>query len=136
VERRCVGRRPSRGYESDETGRPEVYVRTFPDSGKRWRVSTDGGRTPVWRRDGREIYYVAPDERITAVTVRSSSGDLLFDRPRALFHVELRTIEGQAQFDTLDGETFVVSRTRRSGSRGPLTLVLNVNFEARASLRE
>jgi Tol biopolymer transport system component len=123
-------------YNSDETGRPEVYVRTLPDSGRRWRVSTDGGRTPVWRRDGGEIYYVDADERITAVTVRSSSGDLVLGRPRALFHVELKKAVGQAQFDTLDGETFVVNRTRRSGSRSPLTLVVNVNFEARASRQE
>jgi len=119
-------------YDSDETGRPEVYVRTFPDSGKRWRVSTDGGSTPVWRRDGGEIYYVDADERITAVTISPSSGDLRFGRPRPLFHVELKR-GAQPQFDTLDGETFVVNRTRRSGSRSPLTLVLNVSFEARAS---
>ena len=118
-------------YDSDETGRPEVYVRTFPDTGKRWRVSTDGGRTPVWRRDGGEIYYVDADERITAVTVRPSPGDLQFGRPRALFHVKLKKDPIRAQFDTLDGETFLVNRARRSGSRSPLTLVLNVNFEAR-----
>jgi len=123
-------------YHSDETGRPEVYVRTFPDSGKRWRVSTDGGRTPVWRRDAGEIYYVDADERITAVTVRSSSGELVFGRPRALFRVELKKEMSQPQFDTLDGETFVVNRTRRSGSRSPLTLVLNVNFEARSPRQE
>jgi serine/threonine-protein kinase len=123
-------------YDSDETGRPEVYVRTFPDSGKRWRVSTDGGRTPVWRRDGGEIYYVDAEARITAVTVRSSSGDLVFGPPRALFRVELKKAAGQAQFDTLDGETFLVNRTRRSGSRSPLTLVLNVNFEARPSRQD
>ncbi|HET7291562.1 MAG TPA: protein kinase, partial [Vicinamibacteria bacterium] len=123
-------------YHSDETGRPEVYVRTFPDSGKRWRVSTDGGRAPVWRRDGGEIYYVDADERITAVTVRPSPGDLQFGRPRALFHVKLKKDTLRAQFDTLDGETFLVNRARRSGSRSPLTLVLNVNFEARAARQE
>ena len=122
-------------YDSDETGRPEVYVRTFPDSGKRWRVSTDGGRTPVWRRDGGEIYFVDADERITAVTVSPSPGDLRFGRPRALFHVELKHSE-RAQFDTLDGETFLVNRTRRSGSRAPLTLVLNVDFEGRDSRQQ
>jgi len=127
-------------YDSDETGRQEVYVRTFPDSGKRWRVSTDGGRTPVWRRDGGEIYYVDAEERLTAVTVRLSTdagtqGNLRFASPRALFRVELKK-EPPRQYDTLDGQTFVVNRTRRSGSRSPLTLVLNVDFEARASRQE
>jgi serine/threonine protein kinase len=122
-------------YDSDETGRPEVYVRTFPDSGKRWRVSTDGGRTPVWRRDGGEIYFVDANERITAVTVSPSPGDLRLGRPRALFHAELKQSE-RAQFDTLDGETFLVNRTRRTGSGASLTLVLNVDFGAPENRRE
>jgi dipeptidyl aminopeptidase/acylaminoacyl peptidase len=127
-------------YGSDETGRFEVYIRTFPDSGKRWRVSTDGGRTPVWRHDGGEVYYVDADERITAVTVQPSpdarpGSELRLGRPQALFRPELKN-GTQAQFDTLDGETFVVNRTRRSGSRSALTLVLNVNFEGHASREE
>lgn len=122
-------------YDSDETGRPEVYARTFAGSGKRWRVSTDGGCTPVWRRDGSEIDYVAADEQITAVTVSPSPGDLRFGRPRALFHVELKHSE-RAQIDTLHGETFLVKGPGRSGSRSQLTLVLKVNFDARSSRQE
>ena len=81
-------------YDSDETGRREVYVRTFPDSGRRWRVSTDGGHTPAWRRDGGEIYYVDADERHRggdgpALDRRRDQGELEFGAPRALFHVEL-----------------------------------------------
>jgi Tol biopolymer transport system component len=122
-------------YDSDETGRQEIYVRTFPDSGRRWTVSTDGGHSPAWRRDGGEIYYVDAEERLTAVTVRPSTdagtqGDLQLGLPRALFQVEMKK-DTPRQYDTLDGQTFVVNRTRRSGSRSPLTLVLNVDFEAR-----
>jgi serine/threonine protein kinase/Tol biopolymer transport system component len=124
-------------YDSDETGRPEVYVRTFPDSGRRWRVSTDGGRAPAWRRDGGEIYYTSADGKLTAVTVGPSTGgggeeDLRFGSPHALFPVEEKPVT-QRQFDTLDGETFVVNRPRRTGSRSPLTLVLNVDLEAHDS---
>ena len=127
-------------YGSDETGRQEVYVRTFPDSGRRWTVSTDGGHSPAWRRDGGEIYYVDAEERLTAVTVRPSTDagpqvDLRFGSPRALFHVELKN-DAERQYDTLDGETFVVNRTRRTGSRSPLTLVLNVDLGARDGRRE
>jgi serine/threonine-protein kinase len=46
-------------YDSDETGQFEVYVRPYPDtdSGGRWQISSEGGRQPMWSRDGRELYY-------------------------------------------------------------------------------
>ncbi|HXV62787.1 MAG TPA: hypothetical protein VEK15_18960, partial [Vicinamibacteria bacterium] len=126
-------------YDSDETGQTEVYVRTFPDSGKRWRVSTEGGRHAAFRRDGGEIYYVTADGWLVAVTVtlRPSTGagtqeDLRFGQPQKLFALDQKDEARARQFDTLDGETFIVNRTRRSGSRTPLTLVLNVDLEERA----
>ncbi|MCA1660594.1 MAG: hypothetical protein LC642_08695, partial [Verrucomicrobiaceae bacterium] len=57
-------------YSSDESGAPEVYVQTFPASGGRWRVSTDGGRQPRWRRDGRELFYITADGKLMAVDVK------------------------------------------------------------------
>ena len=44
-------------YVSDESGRYEVYVRPFPDPGRRWQVSTNGGREPLWSQDGRELFF-------------------------------------------------------------------------------
>ncbi len=44
-------------YASNESGRYEVYVTPFPTSGERWKVSTNGGERPTWRRDGRELFY-------------------------------------------------------------------------------
>ena len=60
-------------YESNESGRFEIYVRPFPtvDSG-RWQVSTSGGRTPVWSRSGNELFYLAPDRTIQGVRVEGS----------------------------------------------------------------
>jgi serine/threonine-protein kinase len=59
-------------YQSDESGIAEVYVRPFPDvNGGRWQVSLSGGRTPQWRRDGRELFYVAPDNALMAASVES-----------------------------------------------------------------
>jgi serine/threonine-protein kinase len=56
--------------ETNESGRPEVYVRPFPDVERgRWQVSTAGGRTPVWSRDGRELFYHAPDGVVMGVRV-------------------------------------------------------------------
>ena len=49
---------------------PEVYVRPFPDvNSGRWQVSASGGRTPQWRRDGRELFYVGVDNAMMAVSI-------------------------------------------------------------------
>ncbi len=62
-------------YESTESGRPEIYVRPFPDvDGGRWQVSTQGGRMPVWARDGRDLFYVNADNKLMGVRVGSSAG--------------------------------------------------------------
>jgi hypothetical protein len=58
-------------YVSIETGRHEVYVRSFPSGDGRWKVSPDGGYEPVWRRDGKELFYLAYDRHLMAVAVRS-----------------------------------------------------------------
>ena len=57
-------------YASNESGRYEIYIRTFPEAGGKWQVSAAGGVQPRWRRDGRELFYVAPDTRLMAVPLR------------------------------------------------------------------
>ena len=57
-------------YTSDETGRPEVYVRTFPDPNQgKWQISTSGGDQARWRRDGKELYFMASDKRLVVVPI-------------------------------------------------------------------
>ena len=57
-------------YESTESGRPEVYVRPFPDvAGGRWQVSNSGGSRPAWARNGRELFYEDQDGGMTAAPV-------------------------------------------------------------------
>ena len=69
-------------YVSDESGRWEVSVGAFPTHGARgMRISTDGGLQPQWRHDGRELFYLAPDQMLMAVTV--SAGAPLGGRPTA-----------------------------------------------------
>ncbi len=60
----------SLAYASNESGRYEIYVRTFPESSGKWLVSAAGGVQPRWRRDGHELFYVAPDGRLMAVPIR------------------------------------------------------------------
>lgn len=59
-------------YQSDESGRYQVYVRPFPDvEDDRWLISPDEGRTPVWSRDSRELFYLAPGNQLMAVPIMS-----------------------------------------------------------------
>ena len=115
-------------YVSNGTGRNEVWVQTFPDPGTRWRVSVDGGDWPTWRSDGNEIYYVDPAGRLTAVPVGWRDGEdgrvPEFGAPQPLFSVDLKNHDDR-QYDTLDGETFLINRVVFEGADQPLTLIQN-----------
>ena len=70
-------------YQSNESGRLEVYVTTLPEPTAKWQVSVDGGVRPVWSRDGTEIVY-ANNARVHAVRVRAANGSIDFDPPKEL----------------------------------------------------
>jgi eukaryotic-like serine/threonine-protein kinase len=74
-------------YTSDEAGQYDVYVIPFPVATTKWKVSTQGGAQSVWRRDGRELFYVAPDRTMMSVAVTGQGGALMFGRPTALFKI-------------------------------------------------
>lgn len=82
-------------YVSDESGRNEVYVQPFPDATGKWQVSTSGGTHPVWSRNGKEIFYVAPDEMLMVVEV-STSPAFEAGQPRPLFRMKQKTAQGPA----------------------------------------
>jgi Tol biopolymer transport system component len=115
-------------YASDESGRAEVYVQSFPASGGKWQISTGGGDQPQWRRDGRELFYVAPDKTLMAVPI--SAGDS-FERgsPAALFatHVPTGSLTGDRNqlVAAADGQRFLVNNLVNEGNTQPITLVLN-----------
>jgi Tol biopolymer transport system component len=60
-------------YQSDESGQFQVYVESFPPGRGKWRVSTNGGRVPEWRSDGRELYFIDNDGHLVAVPVTTGS---------------------------------------------------------------
>ena len=98
-------------YNTDESGRHEVYVRPFPNVGaRRWQISTDGGAFPVWTRGGKEIVYKDIQGRIMAAAVRADGGDELnVSKPELLFTFGERPGIGlDREFDvTSDGERFL-----------------------------
>jgi Tol biopolymer transport system component len=68
-------------YASDESGRDEVYVRTYPAGGGKWQVSDGGGGQPLWSRDGRTLYY-RTDSGIMAASVETGGGTFRAGKPR------------------------------------------------------
>jgi Tol biopolymer transport system component len=116
-------------YTSYESGRDEVYVDRFPVAGDRRQVSSAGGVQPRWRRDGHELFYVAPDRRLTAVAV-DTTGSLQIRSAAPLFKVPSLPQGSQAiGLATLyavspDGQRFLCVLPPERGD-APITLVLD-----------
>ena len=112
-------------FVSDETGRFEVYIQTFPEANRRWQVSKGGGSLPRWRGDGREIFYLAPDGTICAVDISPTDDGLSVSNPAPLFQSELPSYASQPRFlppaydVTADGRRFLVA------SSAPFTVITN-----------
>jgi eukaryotic-like serine/threonine-protein kinase len=121
-------------YVSDESGRDEIYVRTFsPDtrggasnSGGKWLISTGGGIDPRWRRDGKELYYVAADGKLMAVDATTSTG-FQAGTPKALFQVPVSGVGAVSQSWDLapDGKRFLFPVPTSGQDTAPFTVVLN-----------
>ena len=71
-------------YQTNETGSVEIFIRSFPDGREKQRVSEDGGLRTLWRRDGRELYYLSPDGDLMAVAV-AAGPTLSIGKPEKLF---------------------------------------------------
>ena len=93
-------------YDSNESGRFEVYVRPYPGPGERIRVSTNGGTEPVWARSGAELFYRQGDRALMAVSVRGGPS-LQVGAPAVQAQIQLDT-EGGTNYDVSpDGRRFV-----------------------------
>ena len=115
-------------YVSDESGRAEVYVQSFPATGGKWQISTGGGDQPQWRRDGKELFYLAPDKKIMAVPI--TTGDSLEPgSPVALFttSVPLTGLSGDRNHYIVagDGQRFLVNNVLEESNMRPIIFVLN-----------
>jgi eukaryotic-like serine/threonine-protein kinase len=120
-------------YRSDESGRNEIYISSFPKPTGKLQVSSAGGVTPRWRHDGKEFYYMAPDKMLMAVELKENGSSLQVASVRPLFEM-LQTIyltgAGVNQYDvTRDGNRFVVVAGTTTGVPEPLHLVTNWDAE-------
>jgi eukaryotic-like serine/threonine-protein kinase len=113
-------------YVSNESGRYEVYVQTFPRPGGKWQVSNRGGVLPRWRRDGKELFYVSMDRKMMAVDIKTDTG-FESDVPRELF-----VIRGLDAFNytspytvTGDGQRFLLTVRAPQARSSPISVVLS-----------
>jgi Tol biopolymer transport system component len=111
-------------YTSDESQRAEVYVAPFPGTGRKWQISTAGGSQAVWRGDGREIFYMAPDNQLMAASLNVKGDVPVVGAVQPLFG-PVACAGGYCYAASSDGQRFLV-RTESDQTRAePLTLVLN-----------
>jgi hypothetical protein len=110
-------------YVSDVSGEWAVYVRRLDGSGGATRVSTGGGEQPLWRRDGRELFYVDPNGRIVAVPVAGAE-TLDLGAPVTLFNARLEDATDRQYDISLDGQRFLLNR-RLTIDDAPLVVVQN-----------
>jgi eukaryotic-like serine/threonine-protein kinase len=106
-------------YVSDESGRDEVFVRSFPSTEGKWMISAHGGTRPRWRSDGRELFFVSPDGMMMAVPVEGRP-QFQVGSPRTLFHVQ----RGSDYAVAPDG-TFLVQVPHEAPGSRELHVVLN-----------
>ena len=111
-------------YVSNESGRNEVYLTPFPGADGKWQVSTAGGTGPVWRSDGRELFYLAPDNKLMSAEIEPRDSRLEIGSARPLFQTRAVAISGT--FDvSADGKRFLVVTEGESPNSEPITLVVN-----------
>ncbi len=119
-------------YSSDETGDYEIYVQSFSADGKlgadKKRVSTAGGKLPIWRRDGSELFYVAADRQMMSSSVKTGGTEFQFAAPKPLFKTRTLALEGGVfrEYDVSpDGQKFLIGTLIGDTKAQPPTVILN-----------
>ena len=118
-------------FQSNESGRPEIYVQPFPGPAAKWPVSVNGGSQVRWRPDGKELFYVALDGRLMAVPFRVAPNTQTPEvgAPVALFAPPLGGAVQQGDYRqqymvSRDGRQFLVAAVSEEAN-SPITVILN-----------
>ena len=116
-------------YQTNESGRFEVVVQPFPDASGRWQVSMAGGAAPRWSPDGKELYFLAPDATMRAVSVTAAGPSFEAGTPVALFPT--RIVDGgnmatnRPQYAVARDGRFLINQPAADATAAPITLILN-----------
>jgi Tol biopolymer transport system component len=117
-------------YNSNESGRLEVYVVPFPMAGGKWQISAGGGEQPRWRRDGKELFYLNGNV-VVAAEVNGTGAAFQVGAARRLFEVRRRTQSyrgfglSSAYDVTPDGQRFLVNVVDQAALPPPVTVITN-----------
>jgi Tol biopolymer transport system component len=111
-------------YGTNEAGQTNVYVQSFPVANGKYQVSRDGGARPIWRGDGKELFYITPDGALVAVSIDASRG---FEAgvPQRLFTTNALNNQNLVYAVTKDGRRFLVNSRPEQASVAPITVVVN-----------
>jgi serine/threonine protein kinase/Tol biopolymer transport system component len=112
-------------YQSDESGRSQIYVQPFPPTGVKWQVTTAGGVEPHWHGDGRELYYLEPGRGVMALAVDAMP--VFRQAPVLLVPTRTAVVSGgSSTFDvTADGRRFLVRERADTAELAPMQVILN-----------
>ena len=119
-------------YDSDESGRSEVYVQPYPGPGARYAVSRDGGSSPSWARDGHELFYLVPEAdgeaTMMTATVATKQG-LSIGSPTKLFRGRFTISASSRSYDvTADGRRFIMVQAREQADMPVAQVVVVQNW--------
>jgi len=112
-------------YQSDETGRSEVYIQAFPEPHGATQISTGGGQYPQWDAGARGLFYISLDNKLMAVSLKMGADTVQPSAPRELFPLPA-VDDGWSPYDTAaDGLRFLVRAVPEHGASQPLTVIVN-----------
>jgi Tol biopolymer transport system component len=115
-------------YTSTDTGRAEVYVRSFPREDQKWRISNGGAWQPLWRRDGRELFFLSQDGWLMAADI-GTGAQFQVGVPHPLFRTTIPPYPGgphipvNAYAVSRDGRRFLVNQTADDTSKSTLSII-------------
>jgi hypothetical protein len=116
-------------YSSDETDRFEIYVQSFPDGRSKVPISTNGGRVPEWRADGRELYFIDSQGRLVATPVETAADTFdVVGKAQVLFDAQVPAVSfpDPVPYAVMaDGQRFLVARAIDRDRSGSVVVVLN-----------
>jgi serine/threonine protein kinase/Tol biopolymer transport system component len=111
-------------YTSNESGRFEVYVQTFPLSGQKWLISAGGGFLPTWRPDGKELFYITESGKVMAAETEPERG-FANVVTRQLFQTNIKLMPGRPYDVTSDGSRFLIITAAEANNPAPMMVVLD-----------
>jgi serine/threonine-protein kinase len=124
-------------YESNESGRFEVYVRPFPDiNDGRWQLSSNGGTHPLWSRNGRELFFIAAGGMLTSVPIQPGQA-FTYGKPAALLPAGQYYVNVARGFDVSpNGSRFLFIKNASTVARPSMTVVTNWIDEVQARVSQ